>query len=210
MGLFEVIEPISGRHENTVGLRSLFFCGCKSSSGGIWFTLNSQIKLAFGLLVHFDKLRAISSRVWALFWVEPRSLESMSVASERSKLDALLFLLGPVFFIPRRCLQFQRTVDWQVRVNVRPRAWIRSLQSLVDVSLITAVESCVDSLFHNNSIFDVIFLLFMIVMTWSWVLCECLPCVRSSSFMLPEFASLRFGQERLRLLPNILSVWGRS
>lgn len=75
---------------------------------------------------------------------------------------------------------------------------------------VTAIESSVDCLLHNDSVFDIVLLLFVIVMAWSWVLRERLSSVRSSSLMLPELTSLRFRQERLRLLSDELTVRCRS
>jgi hypothetical protein len=75
---------------------------------------------------------------------------------------------------------------------------------------VTAIESSVDCLLHNDSVFDIVLLLFVIVMAWSWVLRERLSSVRSSSLMLPELTSLCFRQERLRLLSDELTVRCRS
>lgn len=192
MTLLEVIKSICGRHENTICFRSLFLSCSECSRRCIWFALYGEVKLPFGLLVHSDQARSISSRVWALLWIEPGSLEAMSVASERSKPDTLLFLLRSILFVPGWSLQFQGAVYRKIWIDVRAWSGIWGLHSLVHMSLIAAVESSMDSLLHNDSIFDIVLLFLMIILAWSRILGKSLPSIRSFTFVFPEFPSLCF------------------
>lgn len=100
-----MIKSVSGRHEDAMGLRSLFLSSCESTSGGSGFSLNGEVVLAFNLLVYTDKLTDVLSRIWALFGVEPGAFEAVSVAAEWTQSDALLLLLASVFFVPGGSLE---------------------------------------------------------------------------------------------------------
>mgnify|MGYP006952885005 FL=1 len=67
-------------------------------------------------------------------------------------------------------MELQRTVIWIVNINIGTWSRIWCLDSLVDGSLLSTIESSVNCLFLDDPILDVIFLFFMIVMARSWIL----------------------------------------
>ena len=107
-------------------------------------------------------------------------------------------------------MELQRTVIWIVNINIGTWSGIWCLDSLVDGSLLSTIESSVNCLFLDNPILDVVFLLFMIILARSWVLGESLSCVWSLSLVLPKLTSLGLGQKGLGLLTNKLSIRCRT
>ena len=86
-------------------------------------------------------------------------------------------------------------MGWIVDIYVRARAWIRSFYFLVASSVIAAVEGSMDSLLCNYLILDVILLLLVVVLAWSWHLGESLSGVWRLALVLPELSSLGLGEE---------------
>ena len=93
-----------------------------------------------------------------------------------------------------------------IYIDVCARSWVRSFCFFIARSIISWCESWMNSLFSDNFIFNVIFLLFVIVSSWTRVFCVCLSSVRGFTFVLPEFTSMSLCQKWLRLLTNELSI----
>jgi len=104
MCCLKIIKSIRSRHEYAIGLWSLFLRCSECSSWCGWFTLDSKIKLAFGIFLDFNEVSNVCPRIRTLLWVKPWLLESMSIAAKWAKSDALLLLLASVFLVPGRCL----------------------------------------------------------------------------------------------------------
>ena len=83
---------------------------------------------------------------------------------------------------------------------------MRSLRLLITGSLITTVESSLDSFFHYNSVFYIVFLLLVVILAWAGYLWERLSRIWGFAFMLPKFSSFSFSQKWLRLLANQLPI----
>ena len=122
-------------------------------------------------------------------------METVSVTAKWSKADSLLLLLASIFFVPGGCLKLQGTMLWVVNVNVGTWSRVWSLNLFVDWSLLSTIESCMDSFFLNNSILDIVLLFLVIVLTGAWILGESLSGVWCFSLMLPKLTSFCFGQE---------------
>ena len=121
----------------------------------------------------------------AFFGIEPRLKEPVSVGSEWTQFDALLFLLVALLSAQIGDLSLKTAVQWIVDVNVS--AWTRAhaLSLLLEVPHSSRVESWVDGLLLNDLVPQVILLLLVIVVAWPDHFGEGLPGVRSLAFVLP-------------------------
>lgn len=144
--------------------------------------------------------------IWTFLWVKPWFHKSIRVTSKWSKLDALIFLLTPLFSIPCLCLSFEWAVKWIIYVDVSAWSWIRAFGFLIARTFITTVESGMNCLFHHDFVLDVVLLFFVIILTWTGILRESLSSVWGFSLMLPELTSLGLGEKRLWLLSNQMAI----
>lgn len=93
-----------------------------------------------------------------------------------------------------------------VYVDVRTRTWIGCLNFLITRPLISCWESRMDCFLSNNFVLNIIFLLLMIVSSWTRILCISLPSVWSFTLIFPEFTPVSFCQKWLWFLTYELPI----
>ena len=141
------------------------------------------------------------------FWVHPWLEESVCIWTKWTQFNSLLFLLSTFLLIPVLDLCSHRTMTRIVDINVGSRSRVGSLDFFVAWAVITAAKCSMNGLFGDNFVLDVILLFLVIVCAWSNYFRKCLSGVRGFALVLPEFPSLGFCKERLRLLAYELAIW---
>ena len=149
MSLLQTVEPVSGRLEDTVRLGAFLLGSCECPGGCCRFALDRQV--VFGFLVFSDLHEFLDVGSWIrsrpISWIHPRLEESVGVAAEWTKFDALLFLLSAVLLVPGGGLGLQRAMQRVINVDVASRTWVYSLRLLINGPFVTAIESGVNCRF---------------------------------------------------------------
>ena len=114
----------------------------------------------------------------------------------------MLLLLTPLFFVVICLSTLQTRIDWIIDIYIRTWSRIWCLYLFVYWTRIAAVEGGMDCFFLNDLILNIIFLLLVFILSWSWNFGESLSGVRCFTLMLPKLSSFRFCQETLWLLSN--------
>ena len=93
-----------------------------------------------------------------------------------------------------------------IDINIGSWARVGSLDLFITWSVIATVKCSVNSFFSHYFVLYVILFLLMVILTRTRNFCESLSSVRCLALVLPEFSSLSFSEERLRLLTNKLTI----
>lgn len=196
----EMIEPISSRHEDAVYLRALLLVSSVCPCGSLWLPFYSQSQLCTNQSLHLCFL--VLTRIWSKLWLHPWFKESVSIATEWPKSDSLFLLEASIIFVHVVSLNLEGAMLGIVDIDVCSWSRLLTLNFLIAWSGLTAVKCCMNSLFLNDLVLDIIFLLFVIILAWSRILMESLLGVRSFTLITPEVSSLSLRKEALRLLSN--------
>ena len=116
-------------------------------------------------------------------------------------------MLGPIFLIVINLCAFETRINWIININILTWSRIWSFYFLINWSCITAIESCMNCFFLNNSIFYIVFFLLVIILTRSWIFSKCLSRIWRFAFMFPKLSSLCLWKKTLRFLSYKNAIW---
>ena len=118
----------------------------------------------------------------------------------------MFILEGALVLVYWDACDLERTVVWVGDVDVLTWSGVNSFLLFVAWSCFGTAEANSYSLFLYYLVLQVIFLLLVIVLAWSWVDAVGLTSIGRFAFIAPEFTSFRLRQETLWLLPNVIII----